>query len=297
VLVLELPLVVAVEARPPVVPVAAGPSRVTTDVMMIGVGVSPLRVAEGVTVTIEVAISVVEGGCEDAVTTWVVTGAGVEAGAALEGAGAADDGAGAADEGSGAAEEAGGASEEAGGADDAGGAEDAGAAELGAGADEAGGAAEEGVLGAAEDWATEGVDGSGAADEGAGAADVGAADGVTGWVDTSSTVGEEGEEEGEEGATGAEEGETIEMNVLAAVSFADDMMKSTSHASPVDRSDKRQQQQSLSSHQGEGESEDLSASRVSAVLGSWFVPGGSRYAGAGPLLLLCGGDWRWDRYE
>jgi len=44
------------------------------------------------------------------------------------------------------------------------------------------------------------VDGSGAADEGAGAADVG----------------------------------------VAAVSFADDMMKSASHASPVDSGDKRQ---------------------------------------------------------
>ena len=141
------------------------------------------------------------------------------------------------------------------------------------------------------------MDGSGAADEGAGAADVGAADGVTGWVDTSSLVGEEGDEgdegvEGEEtedGATGAEEGETIEMNVLAAVSFADDMMKSASHASPVDSSDKRQRQQLLCRTKAKGENEDLSASRVSAALGSWFVPGGtfSRYARAGPLLLLC----------
>jgi hypothetical protein len=136
------------------------------------------------------------------------------------------------------------------------------------------------------------VDGSGAADEGAGAADVGAADGVTGWVDTSSIVGEEGDEgeegeEAEEGATGAEEGETIEMNVLAAVSFADDMMKSASHASPVDSNDKRQRQQLLCRTKAKGEREDLSASRVSAALGSWFVPGGtfSRYAGAGPLLL------------
>ena len=62
----------------------------------------------------------------------------------------------------------------------------------------------------------------------------------------------EGAEGAEEGATGAEEGETIEMNVLAAVSFADDMMKSASHAGPVDGSDKRQRQQLLSSHQGEG---------------------------------------------
>lgn len=66
--VLEAPRVVAVEAKPPVVPVAAGPSRVTTEVMMIGVGVSPLLTG-GVNVTMEVATSVVVGGADDAVTT------------------------------------------------------------------------------------------------------------------------------------------------------------------------------------------------------------------------------------
>lgn len=152
----EAPRVVAVEARPPVVPVAAGPSRVTTDVTMIGVGVSPARVAEGVTVTTEVAISVVVGGADEAVTTEVATGG------ALDGAGAALDGAGAAEEGAaevaGGAEDAG-AADDAGGADEAGGADDAGAelaggAELGA-AEEAGSVAEEGVLGAADEGATD----------------------------------------------------------------------------------------------------------------------------------------------
>lgn len=277
----EPPRVVAVDARPPVVPVAAGPSRVTTDVTMIGVGVSPLRVADGVTVTTDVAISVVEGCADEAVTTWVVTGGGAldGAGAADEGAGAADEGAGAAEDGGGAAEDAGGAADEAGGAaDETGGAEDgAGAAELTGAADEAGGAADEGVLGgAAEDCATEGVDGSGATDEGAGAADVGAADGVTGWDDTA-TEGEAGEEGAANDCVGACEGETREMNVLAAVLPTDDMLMTARHADQAETSDKqrRRQQQGqecAAETQRQCEGEGASVSRAPAGLLSWFVP-------------------------
>lgn len=62
VLVLEDPRVVAVEARPPLPVVAAGPSRVTTEVTTIGVSVSPSRLADGVMVVTDVTISVVDGG-------------------------------------------------------------------------------------------------------------------------------------------------------------------------------------------------------------------------------------------
>lgn len=82
-------LVVAVEAKPPVVPVAAGPCLVTTLVTMIGVGVSPARVADGVTVTTLVAVSKAVVGVLEAVTIEVAVG-GTEIGA-----GTADDGAGA----------------------------------------------------------------------------------------------------------------------------------------------------------------------------------------------------------
>jgi hypothetical protein len=54
----------------PLVPVGAGPSLVMMEVTTIGVRVSPGRVAEGVIVTIDVAISVV-GAADGAVTVEV----------------------------------------------------------------------------------------------------------------------------------------------------------------------------------------------------------------------------------
>ena len=223
-------------------------------------------------------------------TVWVATGEGA---ALVDGEGAADEGAadeGAADEGAadeGAADEGGRAAEEVGCAadgvdeatDEGAGAEDVVGAELADAADGVDGAADEGVLGAAEDSATEEVDGSGAAEEGAGEA----ADGVTLDAGAEDAATEGGvEEEEEEGAAndrvGAEEGETREMNVLAAVLFADDILTIARHAGgQAGKSNKRRRQRQRQNYVAETHrvcevKMYVSVSRVPAGLVSWFVP-------------------------
>ena len=224
-------------------------------------------------------------------TVWVATGEGA---ALVDGEGAADEGAadeGAADEGAadeGAADEGGRAAEEVGCAadgvdeatDEGAGAEDVVGAELADAADGVDGAADEGVLGAAEDSATEEVDGSGAAEEGAGEA----ADGVTldAGAEDAATEGGVEEEEEEEGAAndrvGAEEGETREMNVLAAVLFADDILTIARHAGgQAGKSNKRRRQRQRQNYVAETHrvcevKMYVSVSRVPAGLVSWFVP-------------------------
>lgn len=91
-------------------------------------GVSPSRDGVGVTTTIDVCTSVIDGGADEAVTTWVEGGGGLElgGGAADEGGGAALDGGGACDEGGGGFDEGGAGVGEAGGAEEGGSAEDGG---------------------------------------------------------------------------------------------------------------------------------------------------------------------------